>query len=389
MKLSPKRKFRVDAIVVCSLLVFFPVAGWSASGDLDTGFDSDGIVITDLPANDSNEIAEVVALQPDRTILTPGDSIFASTTMFGISEAQATTEPARGSSAMRDQEIIELLQAGGLDWGEVRHGVEGSTVVRGPETDELIQAGGQNWREVRNGLISKYGWWWLALIFLGLSLFYIVAGQVRLEDRTGITILRWTLFERIMHWFVGILFIILALTGISLLWGRTALIPLLGKDNFAVYAELSKFLHNYLSLLFIAGLLIMLIKWMRQSLFVKADWDWLMKLGGYFGGPHVPAGKVNAGEKLWYWSLFVAGIALSITGFYMLFHNFGWERETLQLSNIIHSVSGIYLIGFAFLHIYLGTIGNEGALEGMVSGKVDAGWGQQHHDLWYKEVQKH
>jgi formate dehydrogenase subunit gamma len=322
-------------------------------------------------------------------VLPLGVSIYTSTIVFDISEAQAATEQVEGSSAVHDQEIVELMLAGGMNWGAVRKGVEGSTVVRGTETNELIQSSGQDWRELRNGLISTYGLWWLALILLALTIFYMIAGQVRLEQRTGIKIMRWTLFERSLHWFVGTLFIVLAVTGVSLLWGRAALIPLLGKDNFAAYAVLAKFLHNYLALLFIAGLVMMLIIWLRQSLFVKADLDWFMKFGGFFGGPHVSTGKVNAGEKLWYWSLFVAGIALCITGFYMLFPNFSWERETIQLSNIIHSVSGIYLIGFAFIHVYLGTIGNEGALEGMVSGEVDAGWGQQHHDLWYKQIQKH
>ncbi len=386
MKLSSKWKFRSLAITACSLLVFSPVVCWSANGDPGT----DATIITDLTGNSPGDTAEVVAVvQPPRKTLTSEEVLNTSATMFGISQAQSATEQAEDSSASHDQEIVELISAGGMNWGAVRKGVEGSTVVRGEETNQLIQASGQKWREVRNELISTYGLWWLALIFLALALFYVVSGQVRLEQRTGIKILRWTLFERIMHWFVGTLFIILALSGISLLWGRTAFIPLLGKENFSAYAEVAKFLHNYLALLFIAGLLVMLVIWLRQSLFVKADLDWFKKFGGYFGGPHVSTGKVNAGEKMWYWSLFVAGIALCISGSYMLFPNFGWERETIQLSNMVHSVSVIYLIGFAFLHIYLGTIGNEGALEGMVSGKVDAGWGQQHHDLWYKEVNKH
>ena len=356
MNLSYKRKFKAHAIALCSLLIFFPLTSWSAPGESDSRID--------------------------------GDTLNTAATIFGINQARAATDQASDSTTMHNQEIVDLLQSGGMDWGAVRKGVEGSTVVRGQETNELIQAGGQDWREIRNELISTYGLWWLAVILVALSLFYIVMGQVRLEQPAGIKILRWTLFERILHWFVGTLFIILALSGISLLWGRPVLIPLLGKENFSAYAEVAKFLHNYLALLFIAGLLVMLFTWLRQSLFVKADLDWFRKFGGYFGGPHVSTGKVNAGEKMWYWSLFVAGIALSITGLFMLFPNFGWERETIQISNIIHSVSGIFLIGFAFLHIYLGTIGNEGALEGMVSGKVDAGWGQQHHDLWYKAMSK-
>jgi formate dehydrogenase subunit gamma len=321
-------------------------------------------------------------------VLPLGISIYTSTILIGINEVQATAEPIEGTPAEREQEVVELLQAGGQNWGDIRRGVEGSTSVRGRETNELIQAEGQKWRETRSQLIATYGSWWLALILLALTTFYLAKGKVRLEQFTGIKVLRWTRFERIMHWSVGILFITLAVSGVSLLWGRAVLIPLLGKNAFAGYAELAKFLHNYLALLFFAGLVVMLIVWLRQSLFVKADWEWLKKLGGYFSGSHISTGKVNAGEKLWYWSLFIAGSALCISGFYMLFPNFGWERETVQISNIVHSVCGIYLIGFVFLHIYLGTIGNEGALEGMTSGEVDAGWARQHHDLWYKEIQK-
>ena len=384
MKLSSKRKFRVNAVVVCSLLVFLPVSGWSAPGDLNTGFDTNRIVITNQSTKNSTDMADAVTVQPGEI----GGSLTLSTALFGISEAQAATGPVENPVTVHGDEVVELIQAGGLDWGAVRKGVEGTTVVRGPETNVLVQAGGQKWREVRNELISTYGFWWLALIFLALSFFYLVTGQIRLQQRTGIKILRWTLFERIMHWFVGTLFIILALSGISLLWGRTALIPLLGKENFSAYAEVAKFLHNYLALPFIAGLLVMLVIWLRQSLFVKADWDWFKKLGGYFGAAHAPAGKVNGGEKIWYWSLFVAGIALCVSGFYLLFANFGWERETMQLSHILHAVSSIFLIGFSLLHIYLGTIGNEGAFEGMISGEVDEGWARQHHDIWYEQMRK-
>ena len=321
-------------------------------------------------------------------VLPLGVSIYTSTNMSSLSEVHATSKPDESSTNVHDQEIVDLIQAGGLDWNKVRHGIEGTTVVRGQEANELIQAGGQIWRNVRNNLFSTYGSWWLVLMLFALASFHIVVGKSRLEQRTGITVPRWTMFERSLHWTVAILFIILALTGMCLLWGRWVLIPLLGKDAFAAYAIVAKFLHDYLALFFLVSLTVMLIIWLHQALFIKADWEWFKKLGGYFGGVHAPAGKVNAGEKIWYWSLFVAGIALCASGLYLLFPNLGWERETMQLAHIVHAVCSIYLIGFSLLHIYLGTIGSEGAFEGMISGEVDEGWARQHHDIWYDEMRK-
>jgi formate dehydrogenase subunit gamma len=37
-------------------------------------------------------------------------------------------------------------------------------------------------------------------------------------------------------------------------------------------------------------------------------------------------------------------------------------------------------------HIYLGTLGTEGALQGMRTGYVDETWAKEHHELWYEDV---
>jgi formate dehydrogenase subunit gamma len=47
---------------------------------------------------------------------------------------------------------------------------------------------------------------------------------------------------------------------------------------------------------------------------------------------------------------------------------------------------GVFVIGIALGHIYLGSVGTEGVLDGMVSGEVDEGFAKQHHNLWYEEV---
>ena len=61
-------------------------------------------------------------------------------------------------------------------------------------------------------------------------------------------------------------------------------------------------------------------------------------------------------------------------------------REAMQLWHILHSSSGLFLIAVALGHMYLGSIGTEGVLEGMTTGEVDEGFAKQHHSLWYEEV---
>lgn len=274
-------------------------------------------------------------------------------------------------------------------WGAVREGVTGYTAVKGQETGELIENSGQNWRQVRNGPIATIGGWLIGIVIVVLALFHLTVGKAKLEKRTGRKVMRWTIFERFIHWFVAILFIILAITGLSLLYGRAVMIPVMGYEAFAAWAQFAKDAHNYLSLFFVVGLVIMLGMWVQENFLTKVDWEWFKSGGGYIGGKHPHAYKVNAGEKIWFWILFFAGIALMISGIVLLFPNLVFERDTMQAANVVHGVTSIILSAFALGHIYLGTIGNEGSFEGMVSGEVDEAWAKQHHDLWYEETGGH
>lgn len=271
-------------------------------------------------------------------------------------------------------------------WRAVRDSVKGDTTVQGQETSTLIQNGGQNWREIRNGPITAVGAWLFGIVIVLLVLFHLTVGKAKLEKRTGRKVLRWTLFERFIHWYVAILFIILALTGLSILYGRAVLIPVFGPSGFAAYAQFAKPVHDYLSLFFILGLVIMLAMWFRDNLPSKVDWDWIKAGGGYFGKSHPHAHKVNAGEKIWFWILLVAGIGLMISGIILLFPNLGTLRETMQGADIVHGICALILSAVVLGHIYLGTLGNEGSFESMISGEVDEAWAKQHHDLWYEET---
>ncbi len=277
-------------------------------------------------------------------------------------------------------------------WRAVRDGNKGYTAVIGPETDVLIQNGGQNWRQTRNGPVASIMPWVLAVVVAALFLFLIVRGQVKLEHKpSGRTLRRWSLPERVLHWYTAVLFILLAITGLSLLFGRTVLIPVLGASGFSAWAQFSIYVHNYLGPFFVVGVVLEILAWIRFNLPDKTDWDWLKQGGGMVGkGKHPHAGRINAGEKLFtFWiGMVVLGIAVSITGLFLL----GWigsgMRETMQIANVVHSVTAVVYVAIMLGHMYLGAWGVEGAFEAMWKGEVSEEWAKQHHDKWYDEARK-
>ncbi len=272
-------------------------------------------------------------------------------------------------------------------WRQVREGVEGYSAVRGLESGELIQASGEVWRRWRNGPLAWVGGVLLGGVMFALGLFHLLHGPQRLaKPRTGVRVSRWHLGERVLHWITAVLFLTLALTGLSLLYGRRLLIPLIGHESFAAYLAGAKFVHNLTGPLFVACLVVMGLTWFRDNLWRKIDWDWLKSFGGMFGGPHPHAGRMNAGEKAWFWLLMAMGTVVSVTGLILDLPLFGLEREQLQLSHLLHVAAALIVVAASLGHIYIGTLGTEGALEGMVTGSVDLSWARQHHDLWLAEL---
>jgi formate dehydrogenase subunit gamma len=44
------------------------------------------------------------------------------------------------------------------------------------------------------------------------------------------------------------------------------------------------------------------------------------------------------------------------------------------------------LMAIIIAHIYIGSVGMEGAYDAMGSGEVDEAWAHQHHSIWLDEV---
>ena len=272
-------------------------------------------------------------------------------------------------------------------WRKVREGISGYTAVSGQETNVLIQGAGQNWRQLRNGPVATLTAGLIAATVFALGVFFVWRGKVKLSaPRTGQKVPRWSIIERVLHWYTALLFVGLAATGLSLMFGRAVLIPLIGHENFAVYAEYGKLIHNYAGPLFMVGLFLMIVVWLHDNIPNKIDIQWFKDFGGLVGTKHPSAERMNGGEKAWFWLLSVAGIGVSVSGLALDFPNLGTDRVFLQLSHLVHTITAGLLIAGALGHIYIGTIGTEGAFEGMISGEVDFTWAEQHHDLWFQEI---
>jgi formate dehydrogenase subunit gamma len=273
-------------------------------------------------------------------------------------------------------------------WRAVREGFSGYSAVKGQEANVLIQNGGHNWRQWRNGPIATYGPWLLGLVVAALAVFFLAKGRLPVSGtQSGQKVLRWSTFERNLHWINAVMFIALGITGLSLLFGKAVLIPLLGPEGFAVWAEAAIAIHNLVGPVFILTTAVIILVWIRHNIPASHDVEWFKLGGGYLRkGKHPHAGRMNGGEKLWFWIIATVGVAVVVTGVILDFPNFGQTRETMQLSNLIHAAGSMIWIAFALGHIYMGLIATEGAMEGMTTGYVSKEWAQQHHDLWYEQV---
>ncbi len=274
-------------------------------------------------------------------------------------------------------------------WRAIRQGIQGKVSIPDKKAGVLVQSEGEEWRSIRNGPVSNYGVWLILGTIAVLALFFTARGRIRIENgRTGRTILRFASFERFIHWTVAVSFILLALTGLNLLYGRYVVKPWMGADTFAMVTLAGKFVHNYIGLLFILGLTIMFLIWIRQNVPTRIDLIWLAKGGGMFKrGVHPPARKFNAGQKIVFAAVIIGGALLSYSGLNLMFP-FTLETtvQDMQQTQLLHAIGALALTAVIIAHIYIGTIGMEGAIDAMWSGRVEENWAREHHNLWFKEL---
>jgi len=287
-------------------------------------------------------------------------------------------------------EGVSAVNPGSELWSAIRQRdgtvLQGTSQVRGVDSGILINARGDQWARFRVSKLANYGGIAIAAVFVILLIFFVIRGQIRIEGgASGNLVRRYTSYERIVHWTLAIVFLLLALTGVILLLGRPLLIPLLGKEVFGLLASASKEGHNLIGPLFLVSLIMMLFSYVRKNLYEKGDLKWLLRGGGVIGKEKLSVGFFNMGEKIWFWLLMLVGLVVAISGLVLLFPNFGQGRFIMEISHVIHSIGALALFCISLGHMYMGSVGMEGALDAMTTGYVDINWADGHHDRWGKE----
>ncbi|MES2979614.1 MAG: formate dehydrogenase subunit gamma [Pseudomonadota bacterium] len=289
-------------------------------------------------------------------------------------------------------------------WRAVGAGVTGYSslpVSQAPEAGNLIQPfvqypgsrltnAGEAWRQVRNNWLIPYGGALLLIVLGAIALFYVSKGTIRQHGaNTGRKIERFTPFERSAHWSNAIAFVILAVSGIVMAFGKFFLLPVMGLTLFGWLSYALKNMHNFAGPVFAVSLFIIFVTFVRDNLPKAGDLRWLLKGGGLLSGKEVPSHRFNAGEKLVFWGgVFFLGIIVVASGLFLdkLLPTFIYERGSMQIAHMIHAVATVLMMAMFIGHIYIGTIGMEGAYDGMKTGYVDETWAKEHHEYWYDDI---
>jgi formate dehydrogenase subunit gamma len=279
------------------------------------------------------------------------------------------------ASSVREEQLFKEMRR-----------IDGRCTLPDQKACTLEQPAGRDWRYFSQVTLPWIG----AIAILGmlaiLVLFYLIRGMVRIErGRSGRTVVRFNAFERFVHWMTAVCFIVLALSGLNITFGKDLLLPLIGAEAFTGWSQWAKYAHNYLSFPFTLGVVLIFLMWIAGNMPSRVDVEWLKEGGGIVGNQHPPARRFNAGQKVIYWIVVFGGGAVAITGYLLMFPFWGTGIAGMQTAQVVHGIVGVLFVAVMLAHIYIGTIGMEGAFEAMGTGTVDENWAQQHHSLWLEE----
>src|SRR6266516_3630131 len=253
----------------------------------------------------------------------------------------------------------------------------------------LIQPAGRVWDHFHEATL-----YWLAPVAIlgtlaALAAAHLIFGRLRISaGRSGRKVPRFKSFERFAHWLTAVSFVVLGLTGLNITFGKHLLLPLIGYDAFSLVSEAAKYVHNFTSFAFVIGLVLIVAIFIRDNIPDRTDIEWFRQGGGFIKSKHAPARRFNAGEKLVFWGALGAGILVSISGLLLLFPFYVTDIAGMQIAQVVHAVIAVLFVALILGHIYIGTLGMEGAFEAMWTGDVDYNWAKEHHDLWLDELAK-
>jgi formate dehydrogenase subunit gamma len=291
--------------------------------------------------------------------------------------AQLSFKPT--AEAVQEDKLLNALKEGDK--------ITGRITIPDRMASSLIQPAGRDWRDFQRHKLPIIGGIAIIGMFVLLAIFLAIRGRIRVEHGfSGVKLLRFASFERFTHWLTATCFIILALSGLNISFGRVLILPLFGAEAFSTMTAWGKLAHNYLAFPFMLGLVIMFLIWIKDNIPSKLDVVWIKEGGGLLkNGKHPPARRFNAGQKGVFWIVIIGGVLMSLSGWFLLFPYLPANVTALQFWTIIHAVIAMLFMAAILAHIYIGTIGMEGAFDAMGTGEVDLNWAKEHHSLWVEE----
>ena len=289
--------------------------------------------------------------------------------------AQQPSSVNPSASAVKEQQLLQELNK-----------IQGRGTIPDVKSYTLQQTAGRDWRQWHEVTLRWIG----GIAVLGalalMVIIYLWRGMVKIEGgRSGRKIVRFSAFERFVHWLTATCFIILAISGLNITFGKPLLLPLLGPDAFTTWSQLAKYAHNFLSFPFTIGVVLVFLIWIGGNIPNSSDIEWFKRGGGILSDDHPPAGHFNGGQKMVYWLVVLGGGTSAVTGYLLLFPFYGTGIAGMQVAEVVHATVAMLFIAVMLGHIYIGTIGMEGAAEAMGEGTVDINWAKQHHSLWLKD----
>jgi formate dehydrogenase subunit gamma len=264
--------------------------------------------------------------------------------------------------------------------------IQGDINQLDPRARVLIQPAGRSWEYFHEIVLRWIGAIAIVGTLAALAAAYFLLGRLRVAAGwSGRKILRFVPVERTAHWLTAISFVVLGVTGLNITFGKPLLLPLIGPDAFSAFSQYCKYTHNFVSFAFVLGLALIVAIFIKDNIPDKTDIEWFKQGGGFIKSKHAPAGRFNAGEKLVFWGALGAGVLVAVSGYLLLFPFYVTDIFGMQIAQGVHAVIAILFIAMILGHIYIGTLGMEGAFEAMWTGEVDYNWAKEHHDLWLEE----
>ena len=289
--------------------------------------------------------------------------------------AQQPTSVDPQASAVKENQLLQELNR-----------ISGRCTLPDQKACTIEQPAGRDWRHFHEVTLRWIGGIVILGILAVLIIFYLWRGMVRIESgRSGRTIVRFNAFERFVHWMTATCFIILAISGLNITFGRPLLLPLMSPEAFTAWSEWAKYAHNYLSFPFTLGVILIFFMWIAGNIPNRVDVEWFRRGGGIVGHDHPPAYRFNGGQKMVYWIVVLGGSAVAVSGYVLMFPFYGTGIQNMQAAQIVHGIVAMLFVAAMLGHIYIGTIGMEGAFEAMGTGTVDLNWAKEHHILWLEE----